>query len=249
MITAIILTKNESKNIESCMDSLSWCDEIIVIDDESEDNTVSLAKKKGASVYTRALGNDFATQRNFGLQKAKEDWVLFIDADERVPLPLSYEIQSLLSHSSSVIGYTLLRKDTVFGKKLSYGETGTTKLLRLGKKHGGEWKGKVHERWEIKGRVESCKNVLEHYPHPTVKEFLTEIQYYTTLRAQELYEKKTKVYWWHIILYPKAKFFMNYILKRGFMDGTEGMIHAIVMSFHSFLVRSKLWMLYRQDEK
>src|SRR5580700_7437410 len=99
MISAIILTKNEEKNIEACLESISWCDEKIVIDDHSTDKTVELAKKKGAKVFTRSLYNNFSDQRNYGLQKAKEDWIFFIDADERVSSALWYEIMAHTSES------------------------------------------------------------------------------------------------------------------------------------------------------
>src|SRR2546423_7584770 len=92
MISAVVLAKNEEKNIKACLESLSWCDELIVIDDNSTDKTVDIARQKGARIYTHPLNNDFAQQRNFGLDKAKGDWVLFVDADERVPSALWYEI-------------------------------------------------------------------------------------------------------------------------------------------------------------
>src|SRR5438876_7021178 len=92
MISAIILTKNEEKNIQACLENLSWCEQVIVIDDCSVDKTVDIARKKGAEVHIHRLEGDFSKQRNFGLQKAKGEWVLFLDADERIPQPLWYEI-------------------------------------------------------------------------------------------------------------------------------------------------------------
>src|SRR5579862_3720199 len=99
MISAVILTKNEEKNIEACLDSVSWCDEKIVIDDHSTDKTVDLAKKKDAKVYIRTMYNNFSDQRNYGLEKAKGDWILFIDADERVSSALWYEIMAHTNES------------------------------------------------------------------------------------------------------------------------------------------------------
>jgi glycosyltransferase involved in cell wall biosynthesis len=245
MVTAVVLTKNEEKHIAECLHCLSWCEEILVIDDYSTDKTVEIAQKSGAKVYKRHLDQDFAQQRNYGLEKASQDWVLFIDADERVSEQLSYEIQALILQTS-YHGVYLYRRDIMWGKELEHGETGSIKLLRLGKKKAGKWVGKVHERWEISGRTGVCKHSLKHYPHPSVKEFLEKMQTYTDFRAQELFDKKVKVSWWHIILYPKAKFVLNYIIRLGFLDGTAGIVHAIMMSLHSFLVRGKLWGLYRK---
>lgn len=249
-ISAVLLTKNEEKNIEECLKTLSWCDEMVIIDDNSEDRTVELAKKIGATFYIHSLNNDFSTQRNFGLSKAKNEWVLFVDADERITKDLQDEI--LLSISSQNLlkqkmrGFYIKRKDFMWGRELKHGETGNIKLLRLAKKNAGKWEEKVHEKWNIRGKIGELKNPILHYPHQLISEFLKEINFYTDLRAKELYERGEKANILSIILYPKVKFIVNYIFKRGFLDGIFGFIYAIMMSFHSFLVRSKLWLLWRK---
>ncbi|MBI2430722.1 MAG: glycosyltransferase family 2 protein [Candidatus Levybacteria bacterium] len=248
MISAVILTKNEEKNIEECIRGLKWCNEVVVIDDQSEDKTVAIAEKLGAKVYTRPLENNFSVQRNFGLEKAKGEWVFFVDADERVSESLTYEIGNILhslatdSHSA----FSLRRIDTMWGKQLLHGENGNVRLVRLARKNAGIWKDAVHEVWDIKGQIGKLKNPLYHYPHQTVSEFLKEINYYTTIRAKELFGNKKRVNTLSIILYPKAKFFVNYFIKQGFLDGIPGLVVAVLMSFHSFLVRGKLWLLWQK---
>src|SRR5260221_6699426 len=122
MISAVILTKNEEKNIEACLKTLTWCDEVIVIDDNSTDKTISFAKKLGATVYEHVLDGDFAAQRNFGLEIAKGDWILFVDADERVSQALAFEMQAIITlHIDHVSGYYLRRLDTMWGKVLHFG--------------------------------------------------------------------------------------------------------------------------------
>lgn len=248
MISAVVLTKNEEKNIVDCLETLTWCDEILVIDDNSQDRTVEIAQKMGASVFAHPLTNDFSTQRNFGLEQAKNNWVLFVDADERISPELAREIKYKISNikNKDINGFYIKRKDVIWGKELKHGETGNIKLLRLARKDAGEWEGVVHEKWKIKGKTASLNNSLFHYPHQTITEFLQEINFYTTLRAKELYQKEVKVHWFDIILYPKAKFFYNYFIKAGFLDGLQGFIVAILMSFHSFLVRGKLWLLWKK---
>jgi glycosyltransferase involved in cell wall biosynthesis len=249
MISAIILTKNEEKNIEACLDSVSWCDEKIVIDDRSVDKTVELAKKKGAKIFTRSMYNNFSDQRNYGLEKAKGDWILFVDADERVSSALWYEIMQHTSESiEDLTGFYIKRQDTMWGKVLKHGETGNITLLRLAKKSTEKWEGRVHEKWNVRGKTEVLKNHLDHFPHQTVAEFLREINFYTDLRAEELFEKKATSNWAAIISYPKGKFFVNYILKAGFLDGLEGFVFALMMSLHSFLVRGKLWLLWQKNK-
>lgn len=256
-VSAVILTKNEEKNIVDCIDSLKWCDEIILVDDNSEDRTIELAEKAGVKVFKRLLNNDFSGQRNYGLLKAKNDWVLFVDADERVPEALASEIfnfsrgagSSSAGHFSifnSYDGFYIKRTDYMWEKELKHGETGNIKLLRLAKRGKGKWRGRVHERWEINGKIGDLKNPIMHSPHQTIKEFLNEINFYTDLRAEELYNQKVKSNWFYIIFYIKAKFFQNYFIKLGILDGIEGFILAMLMSFHSFLVRGKLWLLWHK---
>jgi glycosyltransferase involved in cell wall biosynthesis len=248
MISVVILTKNEEKNIGACLDSLSWCDEKIVIDDHSQDKTVEIAKKKGAKVFSRLMNNDFSEQRNYGLEKAKGEWILFIDADERISSALWYEIMQHTSESiDDNVGYYVKREDTMWGKILKHGETGNITLLRLAKKGSGKWEGQVHERWNVSGKTALLKNHLSHFPHSTVAEFLREINFYTDLRAEELFKKQTKVNWFSIIAYPKAKFILNYFLRAGFLDGLPGFVFAMLMSYHSFLVRSKLWLMWQKN--
>lgn len=246
-LSAVILTKNEEKNIENCLKSLSFCDEVIVIDSDSSDNTRTIAQKFGAKVFIRPLNNNFSDLRNFGLSQAKNIWVFFVDADERVTEALASELSSTIYNlSSEYTGFYIKRSDIMWGKELQHGETGNLKLLRLAKKDKGIWDGRVHEIWKVKGRIGELKNRLLHYPHPTLDDFLSEINLYTTLRASELYERRVKVYWWSIILYPKVKFLLNYFIKRGFLDGMPGFVFATIMSLHSFLVRGKLWLMQQK---
>lgn len=251
-ISAIILTKNVEKNIVDCVRTVFFCDEIIIIDDESEDRTIEITKnlrREKIKIFSRSLEDDFSAQRNFGLSEAKGEWVLFVDADERVTNKLKNEIIYLTRCSDrgqQLNGYFVKRRDFMWGRELKHGETGNIDLLRLAKKDAGRWVGSVHEAWKVKGNVGNLKNPLYHYPHQNIAEFLRKINYYTDLRAKELYEKKIMVKWWSIILYPKIKFLTNYFFKTGFLDGVPGLIHALMMSLHSFLVRSKLWLLWQR---
>lgn len=255
LITAIILAKNEEKHIIKCVKSLNFCDEVLIIDDNSTDNTIkSVVKLNNAKVrlIPYSLQDDFSKARNFGLSQAKGEWVLFVDADEIISDALSFEISNAINQLSdeSLLrpsGFNIVRKDFMWGKMLNYGESGGMRFLRLAKKDAGEWHGKVHEEWKIKGKVGVLKNYLLHYPHQSVAEFLTEINYYTDIRAQELYLKKIKVRWWSIVVFPAGKLINNLILKRGFLDGERGLIVSLIMSFHSFLVRGKLWLIWNKN--
>jgi len=250
MLSVVILTKNEEKNIVDCLESILWADEIIIVDDQSEDRTIEIIENfenKKIHVFKRTLDGNFSSQRNFGLSKTTKKWVLFIDADERVTKDLKEEINSIIVNSSDKNnGYFIKRRDYIWGKMLKHGETGSISLLRFAKRGSGIWMGKVHEVWNVEGNIDSLNSILLHFPHQTINEFLREINTYSTISAGEMIDKKIKVSMFDIFLYPKGKFLLNYFFKLGFLDGIEGLIFAIMMSFHSFLVRGKLWMLWQK---
>lgn len=251
MISAVILTKNEEKNIKECLKTLSWVNEIIIIDDFSVDKTIKTAKDLGARVFKRHLKDNFTSQRNFGLEKATKDWVLFVDADERVSSRLKDEILSATrgSMGENYAGFRVKRKDLFLGKWLRFGETASVKLLRLAKKDAGKWRGKVHEVWQIKGRVKTLKYPLLHEREVSVAKFLERIDKYSSLRAKELFNRGLKTNVLLIIAYPLGKFLQNYILRLGLLDGMSGLVMAIMMSIHSFLVRAKLYLLWHKKNK
>jgi glycosyltransferase involved in cell wall biosynthesis len=247
-VSVIILTKNEEKNILDCLETVIWADQIIIIDDNSEDRTLEIVNNlqvKNIEIIQRELRDNFSEQRNHALTLVKHEWVLFVDADERVTEELRHEINDFVieeRNNSKYKGMYIKRRDVLWGKLLKHGEVGSTSLLRFAKADSGKWTGTVHEVWNvIDGETEVFENYILHFPHQTISDFLQELNYYTSLRAKELFEKKQSASILQIIFYPKAKFFVNFVLKLGFLDGIEGLIFAIMMSFHSFLVRAKLW--------
>jgi glycosyltransferase involved in cell wall biosynthesis len=246
-LSAVILTKDEENNIKECIDCLDFCDEVIVVDDSSSDKTTGLAEKLDAKVYKRKLGDNFAAQRNFGLKKATGTWVLFIDADERVTEDLRNEIVQMTNDPLvNYLGFYLKRVDYIWGKRLKHGETANIKLLRLARRKAGKWRRRVHEVWDIEGRTRELKNPLIHYPHPTLADFITSVNIMSNLHAKANLEEGKKSSLVKIIIWPIGKFASNFILKVGFLDGIQGFIVALVMSFHSYLAWSKLWFLQRK---
>ncbi|MBI2195744.1 MAG: glycosyltransferase family 2 protein [Candidatus Levybacteria bacterium] len=248
MITAVVLTHNEEKNIVDCLESVKWCDQILVIDDDSQDKTAELSEKEKAEVIRESLGGNFSKQRNIGLERARNEWVLFVDADERITDSLRYEIQSTVADPMNFYsGFLIKRRDVMWGKQLRHGEAGSASFLRLAKRGAGKWEGLVHEKWKIKGRVGKLRNSIQHFPHSTIAQFLAEINLYTDIRSRELYKKGVGANFLSIALHTKVKFLQNYLVKRGFLDGIPGIMSATLMSFHAFLVRGKLWLLWQKD--
>lgn len=245
-LSAIVIAKNEEEDIGDCIKSLKFCDEVIIIDDFSTDETVKIAKKLKAKVYKRKLANDFSSQRNFGLKKAKGEWVLFLDADEIISDRLSKEILKSVKNPS-FNGYFLKRKDNFKGMFLKYGETGTIRLLRLGRRKSGKWIRKVHEHWEIEGKVGELRNPIIHYPHKIFRDFIKNVNVYSSIHAKENYKEGKNSSILKIIIIPVAKFINNYVYKLGFLDGSFGFVVSATMSFHSFLSWSKLWLIQRKS--
>lgn len=240
-VSAVILAKNEEKNISRVINSLLWCDEIIIIDDLSTDGTISeINKFNNIKIFKRPLDNDFSASRNFGLAKAKNSWVLFIDADEVISESLKKEILEKLKDDCD--GFYLRRKDFFLGSWLEFGETAAVKLLRLAKKDKGRWIGKVHEIWRIDGQTGNLTNPILHYSHENISSFLEKINRYSSLVAQYRIEEGRKTTVFQITTYPLFKFINNYFFKLGFMDSVPGFIMAAMMSFHSFLVQGKVYL-------
>lgn len=248
-LTGIILTKNNEKEIEKCLKNLSFCDELIVIDDFSKDQTCQIAEKYNAEVFQRNLNEDFAAQRNFGLERALGKWVLFIDSDEEVSKNLAHEIVQLISNPlNSVSGYYVIRKNYFLNKILNFTEGGNKKILRLAKKGKGEWQRRVHESWIINGKVKVLKNCLLHNSSQNLNDFISKINFYSSLHAKANFEEGKRSSLFKIIFWPKAKFIQNWIIQGGFRDGTGGFVFSLLMGFHSFLSWSKLW-LWQKDQK
>jgi len=248
-ISAIILAKNEEQKIERAVKSLTFCDEVIVIDDESTDNTIDIAIKAGAIVFRHSKKNEFAGQRNWAMEQAKNEWILFIDADEVVGENLKQEIVSLPSTnlqspiSNLPVFYAIPRRDFFWNSELKQGETKKTRkegIVRLIKKGSGVWTGAVHETFTSIGLVGKLSTFLDHYSHDSLSTFVQDINVYSTLRAEELAKEGKKINPLELIVIPFGKFFYTYFILLGFLDGPAGFVYSFVMSFHSFLVRAKL---------
>lgn len=211
-ISCIILN-DHNRDIKKTLESVKWCDEVIV--------------------WTKSVNSDWARARNEAMVTAKNEWVLFVDSDEVISTPLRQ------GFAGQADGYFIKRRDIFWGHEMRFGEAGRTKLLRLGRKSAGKWVRKVHEYWDIK-ISEELDNVLIHYPHPTIKDFINQINFYTEIDSKELLKEGKKFSYFRLIVNPMGKFLKNYLLRLGFLDGIAGFVYAFMMSFHSLVVRVKM---------
>lgn len=243
-LTIVVLTHNDELKIVDCLESLVFADELVIVDDNSTDRTTELCKQFTKNIFTHSLSSNFANQRNFALNRAKSKWVFFVDSDEIVSKALRDQILKAIK-LKDFAGYYIKRIDRMWGKNLTHGEVGKVRLLRLGRRESGKWHGKVHETWRIIGRTGELSEPLLHIPHATVFDFVEDVDEYSSLRAEELIEKGVKSSAFDVIAYPSAKFIQNYVLRKGYKDGIPGFIYAMLMSFHSFLVRGKIYLRKR----
>jgi glycosyltransferase involved in cell wall biosynthesis len=251
-ITLLLLTHNEQEKIDKNYGWLDKCptiNEIIVVDDNSEDKTIEKvnklkSKSRTVKVFSRGLEGDFSIQRNFGVSKAANDWILWLDPDETPEA----ELIDFINHidENKYYNFAFRRHDIFLGHELKYGETSSQYFLRLFNKLYGKFTGQVHEVWQSIKPTFHSDAYITHTSHTSLRSFFSKINFYSDIRARELKESGVKTSLFQIICYPKAKFIQNYIFRMGFRDGTPGIILALGMSFHSFLVRAKLWHLSNQ---
>ncbi len=240
-ITAIILFAGEEL-VQAAIESVNFCDEIIIIHDcgSGEKNLKVLPQNISYLKILHKTLSSFSEQRNYGLANAKSEWVLFLDADEVISERLSKKITSEIGKNNAD-GYMIRRLDNFIGKTISKGELLNIYLLRLAKKNKGKWSGVVHETWRVQGKIKNISDPIYHNPHPTLYEFISEIDRYTTLRSSELQSARVNSNFFTIFTYTFLKFIWNYFFKFGFLEGNRGFVMSAMMSFHSFLARSKLY--------
>ena len=235
-LTVGILAKNEQEDLPACLEQCGFANEVVIlVDTDSSDRTEAIARTSGATVIKRPL-QSFAAARNTILQHASNDWVLFLDVDERMTSELTRSIQDFLRNPGVYLGAEILRQDVFLGRQLRHGDANGW-FLRLGCTDAGRWERAVHEVWEINGPITRLTGVLQHFAHKSVAEYLRKMEFYTDLDAQDT---SVTAYWWQLVIYPVLKFLKVYILQQGFLDGYPGLVFAILNARYSYTKRRKL---------
>ena len=229
---------SKSSDLEDIfLDRLSFADEILIITDQPISVTRGENKYK---YFHRPLNGDFASQRNYAIEKASSDWIFFVDSDEVVSSQLADEIISKIGETK-YSGFYLRRLDTIFNQLILHGETGNTRIIRLAKKKSGKFSRSVHEHWEIKGGIGELINPLFHKKDHFISEFLDRISLYGPIDAINLRNEGKPFNFFRLLAYPKAKFVQNYFFRKGFLDGYCGLFGAYLMSVQSLSVRVFQW--------
>ncbi|MEZ4779585.1 MAG: glycosyltransferase family 2 protein [Flavobacteriaceae bacterium] len=245
-ITALSITLNEATVLNAFLKSLDFVDEIIIVDSFSSDETVTIAKQfEKVTVFERAFDN-FSAQKNFAISKANNDWILFFDPDEEITPEVKKEILETL-HNPKADAYFIRRQLYFMGKKIKYSGFQTDWVIRLFKKDCAKYNGNlVHETLDITGTTEKLKTRVPHHTYKSFDDYTGKLNRYSKLQAQMLFEKKKRPNVSHFIFRPWYRFWHQYILRLGILDGKEGLILAYINSYSVFNRYVKLWLLYRK---
>jgi glycosyltransferase involved in cell wall biosynthesis len=240
-LSGVILTKNSEDLIADCIDSLSFCDEIIVIDDYSTDRTAELAKHLGAAVYPYTT-DSFAKRRNLGLSKAKGKWIVYLDVDERISPELKTAIKSVLERKTDIFAaYRLQRKNFYLGNNEW---PVMEKLERLFKKSKlEEWYGDLHESPRVNGDIGDIdEGYIKHYSHQDLSSMLDKTIQWSKIEAELRYNSNhPKMSWWRFFRVMMTAFYDSYIRQKGYKVGTAGLIESMFQAYSMFITYARLW--------
>ncbi|GAG55883.1 unnamed protein product [marine sediment metagenome] len=266
-LSVIIIAKNEEEMIGDCLKSVAWADEVILVDTGSTDKTLEIAKKNLSKIkIVKTKKGSFSDWRNLGFRKSTGDWVLYIDADERVSTKLKKEILSTINYPqtrtpctrtssmygkssvrgkqlSAISSFRIPRKNFYFGKRVRYGGSWPDYVIRLFKrKNFIRWKGIIHESPKFKGNLGTLESPLIHLTHRNMTSCLEKSLEWTRLEAKLFYQAKhPPVTWWRLLKVAGQEFFKRVILLQGFRDGLVGMIEAGVQAINRLMVYIQLW--------
>lgn len=243
-VSVLILTFNEENHIEDCLKSVSWADEVIVVDSFSNDRTLKIIKEHNVKIVQEKW-RGFSSQRNLGLEYCSNDWVLVVDADERVTPELKKEIINRLEQANDYNGYYIPRKTYFLGKWIKHCGWYPDHVLRLFRKSKGKYKERmVHESVELDGQAGYLSNCFIHYTYRDIEHFVDKMNSYSTLGAKEMFIKGKKVRLSDCMFRPSWALIKMYLLQRGYQDGIRGLIISVISAFYVFLKYIKLWASY-----
>lgn len=252
-LSVIINTLDEEKNIVDCIKSVKkMADEIIVVDMESDDNTRKLAKKAGAKIYKHKRMGYVEPARNFAINKAKNDWIFIIDADERVTKKLAKRIKSAITREE-ISYYTIPRKNIIFGKWIQHTGWWPDYNIRLFRKAFVEWDNEIHSVPITKGQGADFEpkeeNAIVHYNYLNLEDYISRLNRYTSIQAKEKYSQDKEFNWKNVISSPTKEFVSRYFSQQGYKDGLHGLALSLLQSFSELVVELKIWQETKFSEK
>ena len=242
-LSVTIITKNEAADLGDALESVAWADEVIVVDSESTDDTVAIARRFASHVAVRPWPG-YVEQKNHAAQLATHDWILSLDADERVTPALAREIRAAIAQPPAYAAFRIPRVTWHLGRWIRSTDWYPDYQLRLYDRRRATWTGRyVHESVLADGPVGQLRGELQHHPYRDIAHHLQTMDRYTTLAAQQMFEDGRRAGWIEILLLPRLTFFRNYILRGGFRDGLPGLVISSMNAYYVGLKFAKLWEL------
>jgi len=244
-ISATLITYNEEQSIAKALESLSWVDEIVVVDSGSSDTTLEICRRFTDKIFHRDW-TGYVDQKSFAVEKALHDWIISLDADERVSPELQAEIRSFAPGEIRCSGYRIPRVAFFMGRWIKHGIWYPDYQLRLFDRRHGKWEGgRVHESVKIRGKPGFLAGEIHHFVYPSFTDYLKRLEIYSNLAALDYRDKGKPANPFNLLAKPFAAFVNSYLLKRGFLDGTPGFMVAVMSSISVFFKHAKLYELKR----
>lgn len=249
-VSVIVITHNEEGNIRECLESVRWADEIIVVDSYSTDKTVAYARNYTRKIFKHQW-EGFGKTKNFALSKAKGEWVLSLDADERVTPELAREIQQIVRRNDSVYSaYSAPRKAFFLGRWIKHCGWYPGRVVRLFKRSAAHFtEAQVHESVRVSGSIGQLNNDILHFTDPNIYHYFEKYNRYTSLAAKDMAALGDRFSLSQLLFRPAWTFFRMYILRAGFLDGIEGLILCTFSASYVFTKYAKLWELQRISKR
>jgi glycosyltransferase involved in cell wall biosynthesis len=248
--SAIVITKNEERNIRECLESITWAHEIVIVDAGSTDRTVEIAKEFTSRIFHRPW-DGYGAAKNYGLSQCTGDWIVSLDADERITPELRKEIFSALSSADqTVAAMSMPRRANFLGTWISHCGWYPGRITRVFRRSAGRFtEERVHEGLEIQGATISLHSDLLHYTDPDLKHYFEKFNKYTSLAAEELKERKKIFSLVKLLVNPLWVFVKMYFFRLGFLDGIPGLILCVLSANYVFTKYAKLWEYSLQKER
>lgn len=241
-VSAVIAARNEAANIEACIATLQWTSEVLVVENDSTDETAEVARRGGAIVHHTPF-TTIGGQRNFAIERARNEWVLVLDADEKCTPELAREISAIVSRNSGASAYRIGRRNYFLGMEIKHGgwSGDRDRPVRLFRKSMRYDDSKVHEHVVVDGPVAAVNGRLEHTPYPSLNEYFEKFNRYSRGWAEQNHARGRRVRMWDVVVRPPARFVSTYLLRGGWMDGSRGALLACLSAASVMAKYARLW--------
>jgi (heptosyl)LPS beta-1,4-glucosyltransferase len=241
-VTAVIAAHDESANIEACIASLEWVSEVIVVENDSIDDTIDRARGAGATVISPKF-TTIGAARNHAIARAKTPWILVVDADERCTPELAAEISQVVEKPAQYSAFRIPRRNFFLGKEIRHGGWGTDRPVRLFKRELRYNASLVHEHVEVTGATGELRSPLIHYTYVSLEQYFEKFNRYSRWWAEQNHARGRKTSAAAVVLRPPARFVRMYLLKGGFLDGAHGLVLACLAAASVMAKYARLWNL------